>query len=188
MRILGVFATCAAALVAQAPAGKQEKAPAAAKGKAAPVPEWRRSLEKFREEVNAFAEKATEVTSDKRFPAPSFNFMGRGGEVPAEWEVMRLFGGEVEWESIFDGLEEEENLEGRPKKVKLDVAGMVVPLYPSASSAPKWEALSIGSTVRFRAYIEGIAGMDYGLKSKTTGDRVWLLYVSAKTRSCFLSW
>lgn len=177
MRTLFVLAMCAVALIAQAPAGKQAKGKAGEK--AAPVPEWRRDIDKFRQEVSQFAEKATEEKSDKRFPSPSFNFLGQGGEVPAEWEVMRLFGGEVEWTSVFDGFEERENLPGRPKKVKLAGASMMVLLYPSTESVPQWEGLAKGAPVRFRATIEGITGMDYGFKSKS-GERLWVLYVSVK--------
>ena len=75
---------------------------------------------------------------------------------------MRLFGGDVEWASVFDGFEEKEILKGRQKKVKLQGAGMLVVLYPSPASLPKWEALNVGDAVRFRATVEGIAGMDYG--------------------------
>ena len=85
MRILCLVAMCAAGLLAQAPPGKQAKGKAAQK--AAPVSEWRRDIARFREEVNQFAEKATEEKSDKRFPPPSFDFMGQGGEVPSDWEV-----------------------------------------------------------------------------------------------------
>ena len=77
---------------------------------AAPVPQWRRDAVKFREELTRYQKTAT---GDKKFPNTSFNFMGGGGVVPREWEVMQLYGGEVEWEGTFEGFEEKGNLKPR---------------------------------------------------------------------------
>jgi hypothetical protein len=78
------------------------------KSSAKAVPDWRRDAVKFREELTRY-EKAAK--GDKQFPGTSFDFMGKGGVVPRECEVMRLYGGEVQWEGTFEGFEEGERLQ-----------------------------------------------------------------------------
>lgn len=130
---------------------------------AAPAPEWRRDAVKFREELTRYQ---TNATGDKQFPKTSFDFFLKGGAVPREWEVMRLYAGEIEWEGIFEGFDTSEGIAGRTKRIKVQNYGMALHLYPAESSLKSWENLSAGSKVRYRGMVEGIAGFPVPGKEK----------------------
>ena len=156
VRILCVLAMCVAALMAQAPAGKQAKGKAAEKAKVAPVPEWRRSAEIFEKEIRDYWFAETKKP-DGEFPAVSFNYMGKGGPVPMTFKVMQAYSGEVEWEGTFKGIEKDASLAGRPNKVKVDLPGLGMHVYPAADVVVKWAQLPAETKVTFRGTIEGIA-------------------------------
>lgn len=121
----------------------------------APVPEWRRSAVKFREALESY-QKSTD-----KFPKTSFDFMAGGGVVPNEWEVMRRFGGDVEWEGTFEGFEKDGNLAGRPQRIKFTSQGMMLHVYPKDNSVAAWQKLPPKAAVRYKASIEGIAGFPF---------------------------
>lgn len=153
------------------------QAPPSTDGKAAskesPRAEWRQSPIKLREELDRYVKTAT------AFPGSSFNFMAEGGVVPVTWEVMRLYGGPIEWEGTFEGFEDKGNLKGRPKKIKLASVGMMFHVYPTDGAVSQWEKLPVNSTVRYRGTIEGIAGFNPGFKSKS-GETIMMMIVSVK--------
>lgn len=155
MRILWVLAICAAALFAQAPAGKQAKGKAAEK--AAPVPEWRRSAEKYDSEVREYY--WAEAKKEKgEFPGPSFNYLKTGGEVPMTTAAMRTYSGLIQWEGTFNGTDlEGDHLASRPKKLKIDLAKLVTHVYPAQNAVEAWSKVVPGSKVRFQGIIEGLA-------------------------------
>ena len=136
--------------------------------------EWRQSPFKLREELDRYQKNAT------AFPGASFDFLKRGGEVPSNWEVMRLYGGPIEWEGTFEGFEDKGNIDGRANRIKFASVGMMLFVYPSNSAIAQWQKVAMNSMVRYRGTIEGIAGFNPGFTSKTTGDPVKLMIVSVK--------
>src|SRR5438874_9781618 len=93
---------------------------------------------------------------EKTIPQTSAKFLSEGGSVPQEWEVMRKFSGEVEWEGTFKSLEAGST--DRPKKLGM---GLYVAshVYPLAAAIPQWEKIAAGSRIRFKATIEGITAI-----------------------------
>jgi hypothetical protein len=122
---------------------------------------WRTSFEAF-------------VQAIEEFPPDDVSFSTAeegewtGKRVVADEPIMRRFGGEVEFDGVFEGLEADSPpMDPGEKREKLHVsmdwpAGLrpttlwKVHLYPKASSLPAWRALEPKSPVRFRALVTGI--------------------------------
>lgn len=125
---------------------------------------WQRSAAKYHEEVDRFRKNAI---GENQFPESKSDFAFKGGVVPNTWEVMRLYAGQVEWEGVFEGFEGagELKLDGRDHKVNVKLPkGIVLDLhvYPRTDAVKQWQTLAPNSQVRFRATIEGVAGIPVG--------------------------
>lgn len=89
-----------------------------------------------------------------------------GRRVSSGAAIMKRFGGEVEWEGLFQGIVTEE-LPSRAKREKIDISmdrpsglkGNTVwefHLYPKAGSLRAWKRLAPKTPVKFRAVVTGI--------------------------------
>ncbi len=91
----------------------------------------------------------------KQVPSPGFSDLTYGGPVAGDWEVLRRFGGDVEWEAVFEGIEK--GSAERPEKLKFKIDGLLptIHAYPEPSSAEKWKQVAAGTSIRFHGTIEG---------------------------------
>lgn len=132
--------------------------------------EWRQSWASFLQAIDA-ARK-----TESKFPKASLEFLAKGQEVSVEeWPFMRHFQGSVTFEGELQSVrtpptESDEFkhtiLSGHDTKLKfkMDPDAAWFNVYPKKTVIPTWKAMPIGSRVRFRAEVRGIAAVPMGDK------------------------